>query len=101
MNARENIALFEPGPDTLYPIETAAHLANVPRRTILIYCRHGLISPVKNPEQDGYYFDEAALRTLQRIEFLHSVHGINLTGTRMILELMDAMERLKAEVDRG
>jgi hypothetical protein len=52
---------------------------------------------VSDPEYDGYYFDDEAIRTLRRIEFLHSVHGINLIGTRMILELTNLLERSRGE----
>ena len=88
---------FEPEPGGVYPIETAAHLAHIPRRTLLLYCRHRLVAPVSDPEYDGYYFDDEAIRTLRRIEFLHSVHGINLIGTRMILELTNLLERSRGE----
>jgi DNA-binding transcriptional MerR regulator len=90
---------FESGPDVIYSIETAADLTGIPRRTILHYCRHHLISPVADPNRQGYYFDGSAIRTLRQIEFLHSVHGINLAGTRMILELVDKVERLQAWVE--
>ena len=93
-NSTQVLQPFETEPGAVYSIETAAHLAHVPRRTVLLYCRHRLIAPVSDPEHDGYYFDEEAIRTLRRIEFLHSVHGINLIGTRMILELMNALEHL-------
>ena len=38
--------LFQPKPDVLYSFDAAAHLAGVPRRSILIYCRAGLVRPV-------------------------------------------------------
>jgi len=102
MNAFQNsstrtIQPFEPERGGVYPIETAALLAHIPRRTVLLYCRHLLIAPVSDPEHDGYYFDDEAIRTMQRIEFLHSVHGINLIGTRMILELMSLLDRSRGE----
>jgi hypothetical protein len=40
-----SLQLFEPEPEAMYTIEAAARLAQVPRRRILIYYKHGLVSP--------------------------------------------------------
>jgi DNA-binding transcriptional MerR regulator len=92
------LQLFEPDPRSVYTIETAAHLVHLPRRMILIYCKHGLISPVADPEGGGYYFNDEAIRDLRRIEYLRTVCGINLVGIKMILRLMNEAERLRNEV---
>jgi DNA-binding transcriptional MerR regulator len=63
------LQLFEPEANTVYSIEAAGHIAQVPRRTILVYCKHGLVSLVPNPHRNGYYFNEEAIRTLRHIEF--------------------------------
>ena len=63
------LQLFEPEANTAYSIEAAGHIAQVPRRTILIYCKHGLVSPVSNPHSNGYYLSEEAISTLRHIEF--------------------------------
>jgi DNA-binding transcriptional MerR regulator len=89
---------FEPDTHAVYTIETAAQLAHLPRRTILIYCKHGLISPVIDPQCGGYYFNDEAIRNLRRIEYLRTVCGINLVGIKMILRLMNEAERLRAEM---
>ena len=89
---------FEPDPRAVYTIETAARLVHLPRRMILIYCKHGLISPVADPECGGYYFNDEAIRDLRRIEYLRTVCGINLVGIKMILRLMNEAERLRTEV---
>ncbi|MDB6064688.1 MAG: MerR family transcriptional regulator [Pedosphaera sp.] len=90
------LQLFEPDPDMIYSIEAAARLAQVPRHAILVYYKYGLVSPVVDPESGGYYFDNEAIRRLRRIEYLRSVRGINLAGTRMILDLINEVERLRA-----
>ena len=89
---------FESRPDAVYTLETAAHLAQVTRRAILVYYKHGLISPAMDPREAGYYFDNEAIRALQRIEFLRNDCGINLRGTRIIMKLMDEVERLQNEL---
>jgi len=87
--------LFEPNPDILYTIDAVERLTEVSRRTILIYCRHGLIPAVTDPEFGGYYFNRDAIRMLRRIGYLQVTHGINLTGIKFILDLTDEVQRLR------
>jgi DNA-binding transcriptional MerR regulator len=89
---------FELRPNAVYTLETAAHLADVPRRLILIYYLHGLVSPVADPADAGYYFNDEAIRALRRIEFLRVECGFNLKGTQIVLDLMKEVERLRAEL---
>jgi DNA-binding transcriptional MerR regulator len=84
---------FEPESDVVYTIESAGHIAHTPRRTILLYYKLGLISTVTDPAREGYYFDAEGIRTLRRIEFLRSDCGVNLAGIKMILRLLDEVER--------
>ena len=94
----EAIQFFEPDPNAVYTIEAAEHIAHVPRRMILVYCKHGLVSPVVDPACGGYYFNDEGIRALRRIEYLRTVCGINLAGIKMILALMNEVERLCTEV---
>jgi DNA-binding transcriptional MerR regulator len=89
------VQLFEPDPDVVYTIEAAGQIAHTPRRTILIYCRHGLVSSVTNPAREGYYFDLDAIRTLRRIAFLRADCGVNFVGIKLILRLLNEMERVQ------
>ncbi len=90
--------VFQPRSDTLYPLETTAHLAGVERRTVLVYCRHGMIHAVhREPEDPGYFTDET-VRTIRRIEQLRETHDINLTGIRIILDLLQRVDRLEDEL---
>jgi DNA-binding transcriptional MerR regulator len=95
MNA---LQLFEPGAQTVYTIEVAAQLADVPRRLIVVYYKHGLVSPVTDPAGSGWYFDEEAIRTVRRIEYLRSTCGLNLAGVKFVMGLMEEVERLRAEL---
>ena len=92
------LQLFEPDPQTVYTIEATAHLVDVPRRMVLVYCKLGFVSPVVDPGCGGYYFNDEAIRILRRIEYLRNVCGINLSGIKMILDLVNEAERLRAEV---
>jgi alkylation response protein AidB-like acyl-CoA dehydrogenase len=86
---------FVPDPEGLFPIDSVAHLAGMPRHLVLVCCRRGLVAPAIDPEYGGYLFDTVAIRTLQRIAYLHGECAINLTGIRIILQLMDEVERLR------
>jgi DNA-binding transcriptional MerR regulator len=87
---------FEPETNTVYTLEAVEHIAHVPRRTILRYYKHGLVSPALDPNDGGYCFDGETIRTLQRIEHLRAHCGMNLAGVKMILDLMSEVERLRS-----
>lgn len=103
MNAQPEVALhalqrFSPDPDSVYSIDMAAHLAGLPRHDVLVCCKQGLVSPRVDPEFGGFYFDEPTLRTLRQIAYLRVDCGINFAGIRIILGLMEEVERLQAVV---
>jgi DNA-binding transcriptional MerR regulator len=89
---------FEPDPVAVYSIETTAQLAGVPRRTILVYCKHGLISPTVDPILWGYWFTAEAIRTVRRIEGLRQTCGDDLPGIGIILDLMTEVQTLRAQL---
>jgi DNA-binding transcriptional MerR regulator len=92
------IQLFDPPPDAVYTIEATSHLVNVSRRTILVYCKHHLLSPARITADHGYYFDGDAIRGLRRIEALRTVCGDDFAGIKIILDLTAALERLQSDV---
>ena len=92
------VEVFHPQPDTLYPLDTTARLAGVERRTVLVYCRHGMIHPAEGHEDETWQFSEETVRVIRRIEDLRETHGVNLAGIRMIMELMNRLEQLEREV---
>lgn len=91
-----SLRLFEPDPALLYSIDVVERLTQVPRRKILVYCRHRLVSPVADPEFGGYCFDSDAIRALRRIGYLHGIQGVNFVGIKLILNLAGELERLRA-----
>jgi DNA-binding transcriptional MerR regulator len=92
------IQLYEPDSELLYSIETAAKLARISRRLIAVYCRHGLVAPVMDPESGGWLFNDQGIRRLRCIEQLRTACGMNLTAIRMIVGLMEEVERLQQEI---
>jgi len=89
---------FEPVEDNVYSIETVVQITQTPRHQIAVYCRHGLISPVTAPEREGWWFDNEAIRMLQRLERLRVDYDLSLAGLRVISELWREVERLREEV---
>jgi DNA-binding transcriptional MerR regulator len=92
------IQLFDPPPDAVYTIEATSHLVNVSCRTILVYCKHHLLSPARTTADHGYYFDRDAIRGLRRIEALRTVCGDDFAGIKIILDLTAALERLQSDL---
>ncbi len=81
-----------------YAIEAVAEITHVSRRLIVVYCQHGLISPVATPEESGWLFDEEAIHRLRHIEHLRTEYGMNMAGVRMMLEMLGELEQLREEV---
>ena len=92
------LELFQPEPNVLYSLDAAAHLAGIPRRSLLIYCRAGLVRPVFQPPYGVMAFSEEAIHTVRRIEHLRLLHGIDLAWLKTVFDLLDEVERLRAEL---
>ncbi len=92
------LELFQPNPNVLYSLDAAAHLAGVPRRSILIYCRAGLVRPVVQPPYGVKEFTEEAIHNLRQIEHLRTVHDVDLAMLKTMFDLLDEVERLRAEL---
>lgn len=90
--------LFQPQPNVLYSLDATAHLAGVPRRSILIYCRAGLVRPVVQPPYGAMEFTEEAIYIVRKSEHLRTVHGLDLTWLKTMFDLLDEVERLRAEL---
>jgi DNA-binding transcriptional MerR regulator len=91
------IQLFQPPADAVYTIEATAHLIDMPRRMILVYCKHQLVSPIRDRDS-GYYFDRKGIRALRRIAALRPICGDDLAGIKIILDLTNQLERLHSEM---
>ncbi len=92
------LELFQPSPDVLYSLDATAHLAGVPRRSILIYCRAGLVRPVFQPPHGVMAFTEETIYTVRRVEDVRATHGLNVAWIKTMFDLRDEVERLRAEV---
>lgn len=92
------IIRYEPHERAVYTIDETARIAHVSRHSIAVYCRRGLIEPVLDPTTKGWVFDDESIRALRSVEHLRQEYGVNLAGARLMLELLEEVDRLRAEV---
>ena len=81
-----------PEPDSSYTLAVFARISGVDEETILHYQQRGFIRPLPGSTAR---FDDEALRTLRRIEHLRETCGVNDAGLRLILDLLEEIERLQ------
>lgn len=77
---------------TTYTLELVAEITGISSQTILTYQELGLIQAAETTGD----FGEDAVYTLRRIEHLRSTSEANLSGIKLILDLMEEVDRLKA-----
>ena len=92
------LELFQPKPNVLYSLDAAAHVVGVSRRSVLIYCRAGLVRPIVEAPYGAMEFTEEAIYALRQIEHLRSVYGLDLAWIKTLFDLRDEVERLREEV---
>jgi len=76
--------------ETAYSLDIVAEITGIPPQTILHYQEAGLIR--------SSTYDDETIRTLRRIEHLHSSLGVNESGLRLILMLMNEVDRLQNDL---
>ncbi len=92
------LVVFQPEPDILYSLDATAHLAGVPRRSLLIYCRVGLVQPIIQQPNGAMAFTDEAIYTVRRLEHLRAIHTNDLAWLNTIMELENEVEYLRAEL---
>jgi DNA-binding transcriptional MerR regulator len=79
----------QPMPEACYSLEIVSELTGVSAQTIVQYQEHGLIS-------SG--LDDETIRALRRIEHLRETCEVNFAGLKLLTQLLDEVERLRAEL---
>ncbi len=79
----------EPMPDASYSLEIVSELTGVSTQTIVQYQEHGLIQPS---------LDDETIRALRRLEHLRETCEMNLAGLKLLTQLLEEVERLRAEL---
>ena len=92
------LELRDAQPGVFHSLDGAVHLTGTSRRSILVYCKSGLVRAREDAEIGPMAFDDEAIFTIRRIEHLRTERGINLEGIRMIFELWSEVRRLENEV---
>jgi len=92
------LELFQPKPNVLYSLDAAAQLAGVPRRSILIYCRAGLVQSVFQPPYGIMAFTEEAIHTVRRIEHVRINHSADIPLLKTLFGLLEEVEQLRSEL---
>ena len=85
--------------EPLYVISVVARMLDVHAQTLRTYEREGLVHPARSRGGVRMYSDHDVDR-LRRIRRLVDELGCNLAGVDVILNLMDRMHGLQAEVAR-
>lgn len=88
---------FELSADEDYSIETVARITQIHRHQIAVYCRHGLVSTLTQPERDGWRFDIEAIRSLRQLENMRTRFEMNIDGLRIMRNLMSEVDQLRAD----
>src|SRR5665811_459289 len=82
----------------VYAISVAAELVGMGSQTLRLYERRGLLEPSRSGGGTRRYSSED-LDRLGRIARLVDT-GVNLAGVALVLDLQDANERLRADLNR-
>ena len=83
-------AANDPAEPATYSLEMVAEITGVSSQTILHYQEQGLIPPEA--------FDDEALNTLRRVDYLRCTCETNISGLKLILDLLDQVESLRTEL---
>lgn len=82
----------------LYMISVAAALAGMHPQTLRIYERRRLVQPQRSAGNTRLY-SQADIERLRRVQRLTQAEGVNLAGALRIIELEDALERTRRELE--
>ena len=81
----------------VYTLEIIAGLAGVNVQGVLRYQELGLIEPAAGEEATAARFDTESLRRLRQIQYVCDTYEVNEDGLKLILGLLEEVERLRGE----
>ena len=85
----------EPENGSLYSLEILSEMTGVSKQTIIQYQEHGLIRAAQWEEPR---FTDDTVRLVHRIEHLREICETNLAGLKLLTQLLDEVEHLRAEL---
>lgn len=83
----------------VFVISVAAELSGMHAQTLRTYDRMGLVTPMRT-SGGGRRYSRRDVAMLRKIQQLSQDEGVNLAGIKAIIELSEANELLRAEVDQ-
>ncbi len=83
--------------DIHYSIAVIAELAGVNSTTVIRYQEQGFIRPAARDAEGNAVFDVDGLRQLRRIAHLRETCEMNDAGLKLMLDLLEEIERLREE----
>jgi len=93
-----HLPTYESDVQAVYTLEVVAELTGVSSSRIVHYQEHGWIAPCPDSLPNDPRFDDKAIHALRRIDYLRTTCGVNESGLKLLLGLLDEVERLRAEL---
>jgi MerR family transcriptional regulator, heat shock protein HspR len=81
----------------VYVISVAAEMAGVHPQTLRIYERKGLLQPMRTSGNTRRY-SQRDIEQLLRIQDLTQVVGVNLAGVKMIIQMEEEIDLMRARI---
>ena len=94
------VTVINPDTGKLFDLRTAAEYTAVDPDGIRAYCREGLIRATRFKEDGEPLFDEDGIYWLRRIQSLRTEMRLEGPGLRIVLDLMQEVERLRQQLRR-
>jgi DNA-binding transcriptional MerR regulator len=99
--AHIRLRVYSPSEDVRYDLDTLARLADLHPALVSQYVKWGLLDPVGDAGEEGWWFDDRSLHLLRKIQRLRQELGVNLNGVGVVLELLQQIEELQRELARA
>ena len=95
------LTVINPEAGKLYDVRAVAEFTAVDPDGIRTYCREGLVRVIEYKENGEPLLDEDGIYWLRRIQDLRSEMRLEGPVLRIVLDLMQEVERLRQEVRRS
>lgn len=99
MNKKEHKSIDNVNEETpLFTISVVSRILGIHTQTLRIYDREGLVCPNRTPSNRRLY-SEKDIRRLEYVCYLVHERGVNISGAKIILEMLDSKSINEEGVD--